>query len=513
MSKFYYNKENNIIKEVIEDDAWIGSPRTFYDHPGIMLTWERDYNSPDDNDFETPDDFKKDLLMRNCPVKDLLQEIKDGKVPNVQLDLSDPKDAKLSFSDEVVSLGSVDRINAVLNDGALGFSEYLKEALCDAVVWNNGNWRGLLQPYAIVMPIYKLDHSGVSYSVLNFNGPWDSGQVGYIYLEDWKTINRKSEQVCSILADEVEEYSNWVEGRSAEVYDYDLSVGPSDSFDFVDSQITYDYFDLEQNLSRTHKELGEYDDLEACLDDNLNLFPTVKARDSYLASRVKAEVENTLFHLKIPYSKGNIETAVNQIVKDSHIWMSLDTGNQYSTIDRWSGDGTYSVLGCADEQDGRWYEARVYETEPAFEGTYIYDFGQERPTHEEVEFRHVDHIADIDIDRAEAREMDVFLDAYNDYYAREYEGEQISEIPADGKLFVLSTVDEAGKNLDVFYYAPKEEFQYYVDTKMVKEESVSLRTATRRFVDYYTKEGFFTAVTKAEEERNTNAPSKADLER
>lgn len=499
MSKFYYNKDTHIVTEVVEDDSWIENPRNFYDHPGTMITWERDYNSPDKNDFETPDNFKKEMLMRNCPAKDLLKEIQDGKVPDVQLDLSDPADAKLIFSDEVVSLGSVEKINYVMNNDALGFSDKLKDALCDAVVWNNGNWRGLLQPYALIMPIFKMDHSGTSYSVLDYHDPWDSGQCGYVYVEDWKKINGRSETVCGLLADEVEEYSNWVQGYSAEIYTYDLSQGPSDTGDFIDSEICYDRFDFEQKLARTDKELGEYSNLGDCLDDNMDLFPSVKARDSYVSARVNAELVNTLAHLKVPYCKDSITAAVDQIVKDSHIWMSLDAGNKYASIDRWSNEDAYYVIGRAVEQDGCWYEARVYETDSEFKGTYIYEFGKEEPSRDLVESRHVDRIAELDCDRGEARETNDLLDAFNDYYAREYDGEQLDEIPLGGNLPVFSGTDAAGKNVQVFYCAPAEEFRYCVDGEPVKSENVSLRDATNRFVDYYTKESFSSKMIKPEE--------------
>ena len=79
-------------------------------------------------------------------------------------------------------------------------------------------------------------------------------------------------------------------------------------------------------------------------------------------------------------------------------------------------------------------------------------------------------------------------------------------------LSVLSTVDEAGKNVQVLYNVPTEKFQYRVDSEIIKEESVPLRDATRRFVDYYTKDGFSSAATKAEEERESKVKSDSDLE-
>ena len=35
---------------------------------------------------------------------------------------------------------------------------------------------------ACIMPLYLLDHSGLAISIHDFKDPWDSGQVGYVYI-------------------------------------------------------------------------------------------------------------------------------------------------------------------------------------------------------------------------------------------------------------------------------------------------------------------------------------------
>lgn len=47
------------------------------------------------------------------------------------------------------------------------------------------DWREVFDienPDAIVLPLYLYDHSGITMSVGKFSCPWDSGQVGWIYL-------------------------------------------------------------------------------------------------------------------------------------------------------------------------------------------------------------------------------------------------------------------------------------------------------------------------------------------
>lgn len=50
-----------------------------------------------------------------------------------------------------------------------------------------GGWSELREYLArklkakIILPIYMLDHSGITISTESFNDPWDSGQIGFIY--------------------------------------------------------------------------------------------------------------------------------------------------------------------------------------------------------------------------------------------------------------------------------------------------------------------------------------------
>lgn len=78
----------------------------------------------------------------------------------------------------------------------------------------------------IILPVYLYDHSGLAMNTTGFHCPWDSGQVGFIYvsLEDIRreyTVQRVSRQlrakVAAQLASEVETYSDFLAGN---VYGY-----------------------------------------------------------------------------------------------------------------------------------------------------------------------------------------------------------------------------------------------------------------------------------------------------
>jgi len=84
------------------------------------------------------------------------------------------------------------------------------------------------EDYAIVLPLYLYDHSGITISTQPFSCRWDSGQIGWIYVtkaklrEDYgvKRITAKVlEQAEACLLAEVETYDLFIRG---EVYGFIL---------------------------------------------------------------------------------------------------------------------------------------------------------------------------------------------------------------------------------------------------------------------------------------------------
>ncbi|MGD6805812.1 MAG: hypothetical protein ACQCN4_02510 [Candidatus Bathyarchaeia archaeon] len=81
---------------------------------------------------------------------------------------------------------------------------------------------------SIVLNLYMFDHSGLMFNTSGFSDPWDSMQVGYIYVElnrirseyGKKHISKKTvEAVRRVLQSEVEVYNQYVNG---EVYGFTL---------------------------------------------------------------------------------------------------------------------------------------------------------------------------------------------------------------------------------------------------------------------------------------------------
>ena len=76
-----------------------------------------------------------------------------------------------------------------------------------------------LAPFAVILPVYRFDHSAVAYSVRPFGCRWDSGQVGYIFAslpkiaaEYGDTSPETLDKVREVLAGEVSTFSAYANG-------------------------------------------------------------------------------------------------------------------------------------------------------------------------------------------------------------------------------------------------------------------------------------------------------------
>lgn len=94
------------------------------------------------------------------------------------------------------------------------------------------------RPDVIALPLYLYDHSGITMSTRPFSCPWDSGQVGYIWVtkekirEEFKVkrvTEKIEEKALKFLRDEVYIYDLHIRG---EIYGY---VIEDDQGEHIDS--------------------------------------------------------------------------------------------------------------------------------------------------------------------------------------------------------------------------------------------------------------------------------------
>lgn len=81
---------------------------------------------------------------------------------------------------------------------------------------------------AVILPLYLYDHSGITMNTTGFSCPWDSGQVGFIFVSKKKVreelrLKRITanviDKVTGILTAEVETYDQYLRG---DVYGYQV---------------------------------------------------------------------------------------------------------------------------------------------------------------------------------------------------------------------------------------------------------------------------------------------------
>jgi hypothetical protein len=83
-----------------------------------------------------------------------------------------------------------------------------------------------------VLPLYLYDHSGLTMNTTGFSCPWDSGQVGAIYIlreeaDEWMRPDGTydMEAMVSILKSEVKEYDQYLTG---DVWGYTIETDDGD---------------------------------------------------------------------------------------------------------------------------------------------------------------------------------------------------------------------------------------------------------------------------------------------
>lgn len=93
----------------------------------------------------------------------------------------------------------------------------------------------LREEYDIVemVPLYLLDHSHLSLSIVDFNDRWDSGQIGFAFLtaENQKDlvgaydITDLHEASLEVLKQELEVYEGWMNGEAYSIMVEDVNTG------------------------------------------------------------------------------------------------------------------------------------------------------------------------------------------------------------------------------------------------------------------------------------------------
>lgn len=89
---------------------------------------------------------------------------------------------------------------------------------------------------AILLPLYLLDHSGITMRVTPFGDQWDSGQVGWIYMTPERVSKEglTEEQALARLRSEVEVYDQYLRG---DIYEFVVESRPREVYDIEGNRL------------------------------------------------------------------------------------------------------------------------------------------------------------------------------------------------------------------------------------------------------------------------------------
>lgn len=191
----YSYASNGIKTVVIIPDPDPLNPREDYDNLGTMVCWHRRHRLGDDHNYKDPQDFAIDMVLKNMKEKEVLSAIKNGDLPEFRL-LPGEKEGEYAVEGFVGLIPGKEKWERmdwkVSKDMEIIESEDasfdLQEDILDWCSTQNLLSMWEKQGSVAILPLFLYDHSGISMSTGSFLGRapharWDSGQVGFIYMD------------------------------------------------------------------------------------------------------------------------------------------------------------------------------------------------------------------------------------------------------------------------------------------------------------------------------------------
>jgi len=118
---------------------------------------------------------------------------------------------------------------------------------------------------SVILPLFMLDHSGITISTKSFHDHFDSGQIGFIYAThedickeygESTPIDEAVEKVKEVLLAEVQEYDKYVSGEvyCATMYEKKVCNLGHEHFDIMD--ITCGFYEVSEAEDYINEYLG-----------------------------------------------------------------------------------------------------------------------------------------------------------------------------------------------------------------------------------------------------------------
>ena len=196
---------NNLIESIeykgytikIYADDFPPDPIEDFDWLGTMVCWHSRYNIGHKHKYNSSDEFITELAM----------------IGDISLE------DKIEYWESGNGWKSLTNENKAIHyESAIAYSDQRISNLISKAI----------DDYYIMLNIYMYDHSGITIKTSPFSCPWDSGQIGFIYVSKkkikkeygWKVLTKKRiTQIENYLKNEVKTYDQYLRG---EVYGYSI---------------------------------------------------------------------------------------------------------------------------------------------------------------------------------------------------------------------------------------------------------------------------------------------------
>ncbi len=197
------------------------NPREDYDNFGHMMCWHRRYNLGDENRFEDPNDFLKNLVKRTASEYAIIRHARFGKSDTIRLsyDKSAHGWSIESYDSYFKKWYREDFVEGRLEDNTRDVADCLIEAMSDSDLLKIASVEN------VILPLNLYDHSGLQMSADSLIGKaqhaeWDSRQVGWIYATapeiraEYGNVSAGNvEKARQRLLSEVQDYDYYLSGQ------------------------------------------------------------------------------------------------------------------------------------------------------------------------------------------------------------------------------------------------------------------------------------------------------------
>lgn len=185
-------EKNGVTVEIMYDES-CESPRE-NDNLGTMLGWHRAYQAGDKHNFRDVAHWLRSMVN----YEDALDAPESLVLDHLPYWVKEPP------TEDDLEWARQHMVDSLQNDDD------------DAKQWAFD----VLHKTHLILPVYLYDHSGVMYKTAPFSCPWDSGQVGFIYVshadiqKEYGAVNDETlGKAAQVLTAEVKEYSMWANGE------------------------------------------------------------------------------------------------------------------------------------------------------------------------------------------------------------------------------------------------------------------------------------------------------------